>query len=280
MKSLFVINPVVLIPVHKELPSKEESISIKNSGCVLRKHNIFYLCPSSLNLDVYLGLIPTAGQLRVDNHWMNSLRDYNKMMISPMIFKALHEYSHILICEPDAIAISDQLEYWCSRGFSYIGAPWFSGYYNSKANQQPVAVGNSGFSLLRRDHFLAVLTSPTNWYSFPAMAKDLLESLSSSNNNLHQRAISGIINGRSFVSAYKTYWDNCDIFWSKVIPKYFPWFRIPSPDLALRFAWEMHPQSCHILNRGNLPFGIHAWYKYDYTFLRPLLKDAGVNFTD
>jgi hypothetical protein len=35
---------------------------------------------------------------------------------------------------------------------------------------------------------------------------------------------------------------------------------------ALEFAFERYPRKCFKLNNHNLPFGVHAWEKYDKSF--------------
>ncbi len=57
-----------------------------------------------------------------------------------------------------------------------------------------------------------------------------------------------------------------DIFWAFEAPKMATNFRIPEPREALDFSFEMAPRYCFNVNSGRLPFGCHAWPKYDREF--------------
>jgi hypothetical protein len=64
---------------------------------------------------------------------------------------------------------------------------------------------------------------------------------------------------------------NEDQFWSDQATKYYPAFRIASFETGLRFAFEVDPRRCYELNNQTLPFGCHAWHKYDRSFWEPYL---------
>jgi hypothetical protein len=69
-----------------------------------------------------------------------------------------------------------------------------------------------------------------------------------------------------------------DIFWARRAKEYVPDFRIPDWKTALRFAFETPPRQCLELNNGRLPFGCHAWAKYDREFWTPhLLPEASAS---
>jgi hypothetical protein len=53
--------------------------------------------------------------------------------------------------------------------------------------------------------------------------------------------------------------------------KYYPRFRLPAVDVALRFAFEASPRVYFALNNYELPFGCHAWERYDKAFWEPYL---------
>jgi hypothetical protein len=66
-----------------------------------------------------------------------------------------------------------------------------------------------------------------------------------------------------------------DVFWARQATRYYPEFRIASVEDALRFAFEVEPRQCYGLNNNTLPFGCHAWGRYDRQFWEPfLLKDT------
>jgi hypothetical protein len=62
-----------------------------------------------------------------------------------------------------------------------------------------------------------------------------------------------------------------DLFWSFHARKLLPTFKIPTPQEAVAFAFEMAPRYCFRQNSNQLPFGCHAWARYDRDFWIPYL---------
>jgi hypothetical protein len=60
--------------------------------------------------------------------------------------------------------------------------------------------------------------------------------------------------------------NNEDLFWAKRAAHYYLEFTIADIDTALRFAFESEPARCFERNENTLPFGCHAWPKYDRAF--------------
>jgi hypothetical protein len=63
------------------------------------------------------------------------------------------------------------------------------------------------------------------------------------------------------------------------VPSLVPSFRVAPISEALRFSWEVLPDRCFDLCEGRLPFGFHAWARYDREFLVPHLKASGVDLS-
>jgi hypothetical protein len=62
-----------------------------------------------------------------------------------------------------------------------------------------------------------------------------------------------------------------DYFWAYEAGRYVKEFRIPQPSEALDFSFETAPRYCLAANSGRMPFGCHAWTKYDRAFWEPFL---------
>jgi hypothetical protein len=210
---------------------------------------------------------------------MASLEAYNRMMMSPLVFNALDGYTHMILHEPDAIVLRDEIDHWCNQPFDYIGAPWFEGLGLAAPNAPIYGVGNSGFSLHRLSTSRRVTASWRRWYPYSTVAKDLIQGLRGNPKRL-RRGLIGLGSGGLLRGAHKLYDWYCDIFWSVAVPKLDKSFRIPPPEIAIQFAWEVFPSRCMTMCRGRLPFGIHAWAKYDYEFLKPHLLSAGVDLLE
>ncbi len=281
------INPVVVIPVHKPMPTDWERTSLARCGVVLQGSEIIVLAPESIRLDEYYEILPSAKELRVKDECMASLRAYNRLMIAAVIFRELQQYSHALIHEPDAIVVDDQLDYWCRQPYDFIGAPWFEGYRGAKSGARPIGVGNFGFSLLRVQGCLDALSSNARWFSGldlrNAVARSIEDLLGGRPHEARRRlacAWQGVGQRGRLANAYEIFPGNCDAFWGLVVPRVANGFRVAPVECAVCFAWEVQPRECAALTGYRLPFGLHAWGKYDPDFVLPLLARQGIGFPD
>lgn len=58
------------------------------------------------------------------------------------------------------------------------------------------------------------------------------------------------------------------------------YFRVAPIDIALRFAFETDVRKCYLMNSKQLPFGCHAWHKWDYSFWKPFIAEEGYQLAD
>ncbi len=63
-----------------------------------------------------------------------------------------------------------------------------------------------------------------------------------------------------------------DVFWSSCEGED---FLVAPINIALQFSFECDVQACYELNDRQLPFGCHAWEKYDYDFWKPHIEGEG-----
>jgi hypothetical protein len=136
----------------------------------------------------------------------------------------------------------DELLEWCEKGYDYIGAPWVR---IPPPNKKVIfnlskfllgKVGNGGFCIRNVQKFYrsAIFYRPLSWL-FPK---------------------------------------NEDFFWCLMMPKLNPFFSIPSAAVALRFAFELDPSDCYKKLGDQLPFGCHAWEKYEPEFWSAFIPQA------
>src|SRR5690606_24654874 len=73
----------------------------------------------------------------------------------------------------------------------------------------------------------------------------------------------------SFLTRFLFKWlpKNEDIIWSLFVP-----FKKPSSREALLFAFELQPSRSFELTNHQLPFGCHAWQKYEHGFWEKYIK--------
>lgn len=246
----------VVIPLYKEEPTEDDLIAIRRCFEVLGNYSIVAIKPKELDLRNYRFNFNNVRTF--DSVFFSGIEGYNRMMTCPQFYKAFLDVEYILIYQTDAFVFSDQLKFWCDQGYDYIGAPWYyskrsstvSNYIRSfkswihkkmnlkeKGTDYPSEkqfynqVGNGGLSLRRTRRFYELA--------------------------LKERSLIDYYNGRP------EHFFNEDIFWSIEANRRKKRLRIPDYKIALKFAIEGNPEKALMENNGDLPFGCHAWRKYE-----------------
>jgi hypothetical protein len=256
-------HPAVAIPVYKPELSAAERMSIDRTVDVLAGRPLFLVGPT--RLENYLGTACKRyqGRLRYktfDDRFFAGIKGYNALMRSIDFYQAFSSHSHVLISQTDALVVSDELDFWCSQDFSYIGAPWFVGGSNPRWPLEFLGVGNGGFSLRKVSDFLRVLTTRTRIPNFiKSRAGGKVGLLNLPRRIKHERWFAYNIEPLFPRS-------NEDQFWGILVPAVHPFFRVPRPEEAIAFAFEVAPRLLYELNGKRLPFGCHAWERCDREF--------------
>lgn len=263
----------VLTPVYHEELAPEEKISLGHLRHFLSSYDRYFIVPKGLQLR-----LPGFERCDFDPHFFTHTDAYSKLLLSPQFYEKFSDYEYILIYQLDCLVFSDQLAEWCRAGYDYIGAPLFR---NKDEPQKGFSrVGNGGLSLRKVESFLKVLDSKryeeeevSYWKQmFTVPLKDL-ERFPIPGRWLKKTKV--LRDARRGVGWYASlYTLNEDLFWSDRAKLFYPEFNIAPIDVALRFAFEAHPRYCFEQNNCQLPFGCHAWAKWDRAFWEPYLIKA------
>ena len=65
---------------------------------------------------------------------------------------------------------------------------------------------------------------------------------------------------------------NEDEFWSFIAPRYFKDFKVADFECAMYFSFETQPRRLYKTTNNKLPFGCHAWQKYDPEFWKEFIN--------
>ncbi len=224
----------VVIPIYKPELTELEKISFKQAMGVFQKYDICFVMPENLKVLINVEEAEIKEE-KFPSDYFTSVSAYNKLMLDKQFYQRFQNYKYILIYQLDAFVFEDKLEYFCSLGYDYIGAPWLSGYFCYKDIEHMVwNVGNGGFSLRKVDSALRLLEK--------------------------QEDVLG--NGKT----------NEDIFFSSSAGAD---FLVAPQSVALQFSVETEVRECIKRNDGKLPFGCHAWHRYDLTFWKPYIEEFG-----
>lgn len=253
---------VVVIPLYKNSMTDSEKFSFENTLSILAEHDICIICPPKIcNYITYIQL-KYHQKFYVQyfpNKYFSGISGYNKLLMSACFYKRFIKYEYMLIVQTDAIVFSDSLVKFCNYGYSYIGAPWFKGLSKPKLPLSFVGVGNGGFSLRKISDFIAVLSR----------IKYLAYTDASYLDNIYGKmGLVKFIKRFMFSFTHAPFQPilNEDIFWGMLIPENFKFFTVPTPEEAIPFGFEVAPEYLYKLNGEKLPFGCHAWEKYNKEF--------------
>jgi len=259
-----------IIPIYKSAPNQEERISFNQCLNILYKYPLCIVTYRNLNISYYIDLLLKAKiSYSIEyfkEKYFDSLAGYNKLMLSDDFYKRFITYQYILIYQLDAYVFSDELRYWCNMKYDYIGAPWLIEEHNID-KEKPIfaGVGNGGFSLRKVNKMYQILSSKKPIYK-PSHIRSKLN---------FKRKRSQIVTLFKYITqclgyhnsiAYilKTNKENEDRFWVSAFHHSWIKLKVAPVDVALRFSFEQYPSHLYTLNNNQLPFGCHAWKKYEY----------------
>lgn len=243
----------IIIPVYKTDLNEFEKLALLRCFSVFEKFPIIFIKPKHLNLSIFNKMFGNRfSEESFPDDYFTSIKGYNRLMLSKEFYERFLDSKYILIYQTDAYVFEDKLEMWCSKGYDYIGAPWLpkskylkwplyiflqiKRYITLKTQEfnSPIrliySVGNGGFSLRNTEKFHAIIQQMSNTAKFYVDHCDK--------------------------SIY-----NEDVFWGLEVNRREKKLNIPPYKEALAFAFEENPETAFILNKKQLPFGTHAWYK-------------------
>lgn len=254
----------ITIPVYKDRPNASEIASYNQCLKVLGKYPITLFVPSGMSTANYDTSSPNVNVLEVPHRYLNTREAYSAFMLDQNFYKQFIDSEYILIYQLDAWVFRDELEYWCSQGYHYIGAPWSFKGTNNAVNIG--GVGNGGFSLRHVSKSIEVLDEAKKCRESGDYRSKILNPISPSHNKT--MTISLINNDPTKISSQGLFTEAMrtgkvlhaeDGYWAGAASVLVKDFRIPSGEIALKFAMEGEAPTLYALNNNTLPFGCHAW---------------------
>jgi len=245
---------VVLVPVYKPRLDDIEIFSLDVSMASLRnRYPIRFVAPHSIDDRFYRERFSGVEFDLFPSEYFESISGYNRLMLSSKFYEFYCEYEFLLIHQTDAIVLRDDLAFWCSQHYDYIGAPWpsgpevtirFSRFGFPPFLKRRIFVGNGGLSLRRTRKVISLLEE------FSEEVRLYLE--------------------RGFDEFPGT---NEDVFYA-VASQVSDCFSVPDPITASRFSVEC-PPDFYLNSNGNvLPMGGHAWWKFDPQFWLSIISST------
>ena len=177
---------------------------------------------------------------RFADFYFESIKTYNRLLLNPDFYRRFIDYRYILICQLDVFIFSDRLMEFCRLGYDYYGAPWLNGTPLNVGRGTRIRFAGNGGLSLRNVEKTIALLEES-------------------------------------AQEAKSYQANEDFFFSYYASKN---YIVAPTDVCKRFCIETQVRRCMKMNRGDLPFGTHAWERYDYVFWKPYIESFGYDLSD
>lgn len=270
-------NCVVVIPVYR-VPTLIEQCSFKQGLNVLRNYDIVIVTNKSVDLTKFDDISKQCGKSYskelFDEKFFKGVKGYNALCLSKEFYQRFSDkYVYMLIYQLDAWVFRDELQAWCNKGYDYVGSPFFVSpdkgeHYIEVFN----GVGNGGLSLRNIKYCLSVLSIPK---FLPYMT--LKKEYSIWKTDYKYAYIPRFVKWLRFVkipfkalgvkntlySLFKRANEDY-IFSDYAYGSHYLKPKLPDEKLAAIFAFELHPSLLYREMGDKLPFGCHAFEKYEY----------------
>jgi len=260
----------IIVPIYQTELSPDETISLGSIRRHLSQYGICFVAPDSLDLS---GILQSDEEVeRFHDEYFTGIEGYNRLLKSSGFYERFKSFDYILIAQLDCLIFSGNLKEWMDRGWDYLAAPWFRGFVEDHSAGL-WRVGNGGLSLRRVDSYLRVLKQTVvegaiypRWghYAwkppFESMEPGLYQKISA------LYGINPFARQHSVEDELSRFPYNEDVFWAIEASKFDPTFRVAPAEEALPFAFEVSPRWSLEQTGGRLPFGCHAWARYNREF--------------
>lgn len=244
------MKAVVLIPCYTSSLQPHEVTSVRQVRKILGHHTLQVFSPFGLDLPPELqGLEVT----RFDAKFFTSPKAYSRLLTSLTFYEQYLKYDWLLIHQLDAYVFKDELEYWCKKGYQYIGAPWKKQDFLENRRSRGSLPSLSKYPLISRILYGQDFRVGNGGFSL----RDI-------------KACHHILQQNPQISQWPRITE--DLFWSLHAPRLQKSFRVAPEQQAMRFSLEVEPRVYFEKMNRKLPFGCHAWEKYDPDFWKPFIS--------
>lgn len=224
---------VIVVPIYKEKFNFDEYNSIKQLFKILpsEKYDIIAYGPETLDRSYYFENFPFTDHYYFwDSYFTNYPIGYNSLMLQSGFYECFDQYEFMFVYQPDCWVFKDELEYWCEKGYDFIGPPIFFTYDNDYwlSDNSRYTNLNGGFSLRKIKTMI-----------------DLCKKFYYECYDLYSQGLKTL--GEDHIFQYLLDKNN------KLK------FNLPSFIDCAKFGFETNPHYCYQTIDFKLPFGCHAY---------------------
>jgi hypothetical protein len=243
---------VIVIITHKEKLKTHEKISLNFLRKKLGKYDkVLVISKSHRKVDSEFNKLKFK-IMRLEDKYFGTAKGHNNLMRSRYFYDQFKDYEYILKYELDCLVFKDQLDYFCSLNYDYIGAPFIKNQLKRIKDINEIKIRNGGFSLRKVNSFIDILNKGTKNHRF-WFIKYYLNNFIWFNIFRIRALITRKISFKSIFSIGE------DVFWSIGAKEVDSSFKVAPFNIALSFSFENNIPLSYKLNNNQIPFGCHSF---------------------
>lgn len=263
----------ILINFYKKDLSENEILSLKRCITILNKHDLYLLGPNNIEMGIYIKHAPNVKHHLIESELFKGAENYSRFLLSESFYNSFLDYDRILVYQLDCYIFNDELDYWASQDYDYIGSPFFENFEINKSKVF-LGVGNGGLSLRNPFKIHEILKNWEQLITYNNILKSIFIKRKKQKFKLAFYKTLGILTFHTFhkpLNHILTKFPE-DALIGLVLSKEFNLLKTPSPEVALKFSMETNAEYLFELNNKKLPFGCHGWEKYEKKFWEPYIS--------
>ena len=273
------MKTIIVIPVYKKDLKPSEEASLKQCAKILNEFTFEIICPMGLDISKYENILKEYS-VKYSFRFFNiknfkNVFTYSHLLLDKNFYKLYSNFDYMFLYQLDAWVFKNELEYWVNQGYDYIGAPWFEDTENENSKIIHRS-GNGGLSLRKISSMIELLSTD---YHVVLSLKDFFKK------KKKERLISNILSAPTLLlrwlfqpDRFTPFWQNTNMFEDQAIVWHsesaMSKFNVAGADVNYKFSFEAFPRRLYKMNNNELPFGCHAFEKYDYEFFKTV---GGIN---
>src|SRR6187399_3194549 len=103
----------VVIPVYREIPTKNEEVSLIQCRKILGEFDLILVCPENLNTNYYKALLPQIKEVHFNSSYFKNVKAYSSLCKKAFFYRSFLQYEYLLIYQTDCFVFRNELLSWC-----------------------------------------------------------------------------------------------------------------------------------------------------------------------
>lgn len=259
-------NYCVVTPLHKNSLNDYEKVCLQTIVSKFSEIDKFLITFKENEIDKKdSNNLKNFQRINLSKNWFKSINTYNKLTCSTEFYDIFKNYKYILICHLDVYVISNNVQKFIDKDYSYIGGPTAKKNPFDRSRKKLWRLKyfcNGGFSLRKVNDFSNVLNSkitrfPFNKYTIMEMLKSgFLKFI-----YLYMKTITQKNSPKGLYFSNNLYVHE-DTFWSYFSTLFIDNFKLPNKEDCLQFAFDGNPDFYFKENNFQLPLAFHGYHNY------------------